>query len=248
MADIASETALQHLESLYPHGEITSSSDVIQNPWYLVTLASFAAANRPEAVPLLFKYVLGGLEQAQNRFNIPVPEANHEKYLLAHRFRDAIFKGGIIGGYSRAINALVSLLEVTPEELRDTNRQRDTTLSLPELEKRGQVFFQANYGETADGVQDLLDRVYPDMGWFSNTIAYGLVYGYAEILDQLETSYILVGSLIAVDTPRQIGWHLENARRGGASLEQIRAVRQIAICVSQSAGVRWRNVIPEIKE
>ena len=118
MADIASETALQHLESLYPHGEITSSSDgtrvqklvmvsvlkrllVIQNPWYLVTLASFAAANRPEAVPLLFKHVLGGLEQAQNRFNTPLPEANHEKYLLAHRFRDAIFKGGIIGGYSR---------------------------------------------------------------------------------------------------------------------------------------------------
>ncbi|KAN0115890.1 AhpD-like protein [Russula decolorans] len=254
MADIAQETDLQHLESLYPHGEITSSSDgnsyktLIQNPWYLVTLASFAAANRPEAVPLLFKYVLGRLEQAQNRFNTPVPEANHEKYLLAHRFRDAIFKGGVIGGYSRAINALVSLLEVTPEELRDTNRQRDTTLSLPELEKRGQVFFQANYGETADDVQGLLDRIYPDMGWFSNTIAYGTVYGYTEILDQLETSYILVGSLIAVDTPRQIDWHLANARRGGASLEQIRAVRQIAICASQSAGVKWRNVIPEIKE
>ena len=27
MADIASETALQHLESLYPHGEVTSSSE-----------------------------------------------------------------------------------------------------------------------------------------------------------------------------------------------------------------------------
>jgi hypothetical protein len=118
MADIASETALQHLESLYPHGEITSSLDgdpykpvmsistqsdflVIKNPWYLPTLASFAAGNRPEAVPRLFKYVLGGLEQAQNRFSTPVLEANHEKFLLAHRFRDAIFKGGIIGGYSR---------------------------------------------------------------------------------------------------------------------------------------------------
>jgi hypothetical protein len=122
MADIASETALRHLKSLYPHaGEITSSSDgnlyktrsgyqyistqcdflVIQNPWYIVTLASFSAANRPEAVPLLFKYVLGELEQAQNRFNTPVPEADHEKYLLALRFRDAIFKGGIIAGCSR---------------------------------------------------------------------------------------------------------------------------------------------------
>jgi hypothetical protein len=79
---------------------------VIQNPWYLVTLASFAAANRPEAVPLLFKYALGELEQAQNRFNISVPEANHEKYLLAQRFRDTIFKGGIIAGYSRVYTLL----------------------------------------------------------------------------------------------------------------------------------------------
>ena len=58
----------------------------------------------------------------------------------------------------------------------------------------------------------------------------------------------MVGSLIAMDTPLQINWHLANARRGGASLEQIRAVRQIAIEVSQSAEVKWRNVIPEVKD
>ncbi len=74
---------------------------VIRNPWYLITLASFAAGNRPDAVPLLFKYALGELEQAQNQFNVPAPEANREKLLLTRKFRDAIFKGGMIGGYSR---------------------------------------------------------------------------------------------------------------------------------------------------
>jgi hypothetical protein len=85
-------------------------------------------------------------------------------------------------------------------------------------------------------------------GWFSNTIAYGTVYGYTEFVNQLETSYVLVGSLIAADTPRQINWHMDNARRGGASLEQVRAARLIAIRASESAGVRWRNVVPETKE
>ena len=85
-------------------------------------------------------------------------------------------------------------------------------------------------------------------GWFSNTIAYGSVYGHLDILNQLETSYVLVGALIAADTPRQIVWHLDNARRGGASLEQTRAVRQIAIEVSQSVGVKWREGVPEVKE
>ncbi|KAH9999087.1 hypothetical protein BJV77DRAFT_1058615 [Russula vinacea] len=227
MADIASDTALQHLKSLYPYGQVTSSSDVIQNPWYIIVLVSFSFGNRPEAVPHLFNYVLRELEHAQNQFKVPTLEANREKLLLARRFRDAIFKGGIVGGYSKAINSLISLLEATPEELRDTERQS------------GEVFFRALY--------DLLDKIYPDMGWFSNTIAYGSVYGHTEILNQLETSYVLVGSLIAVDTPLQIAWHLDNARRGGSSLEQARAIRQIAIEASQSTGVTWKNDVPEVK-
>jgi hypothetical protein len=51
---------------------------------------------------------------------------------------------------------------------------RDTTLSLPELEKRGQVYFQANYGETADDVQELLDRIYPDMGEHTMLLEYAI--------------------------------------------------------------------------
>ncbi|KAI0293418.1 hypothetical protein BC826DRAFT_1015408 [Russula brevipes] len=208
---------------------------VIQNPWYIVTLVCFTTGNRPDAVPLLFKYVLGEVERAQNQFQVPEVEAKRERLLLSRKFRDAIFKCGVVGGYSKAINALVDLLEVTPEDLRDTERQRETGISLPELERRGEGFFRDFYGETADGVQDLLDKIYPDMGWFSSTIAYGSVYGYTGILTRLETAYVLVGTLIAVDTPRQTGWHLANARRG-------------AIESSRSAGVRWRNEVPEVKE
>ena len=119
MADIASETALQYLKSLYPYGETTSSSDgssyktlvvgisaqcnspVLQNPWYIVTVVSFMTANRPEAVPFLYKYVLGELEQAQKQFNVPVLEANGEKLLLTRKFRDAIFKASLMGGISK---------------------------------------------------------------------------------------------------------------------------------------------------
>ncbi|KAH8991087.1 hypothetical protein EDB86DRAFT_3184577 [Lactarius hatsudake] len=247
MAEITTEESLQRLKTLYPYGEITSSLDVIQNPWYIVTIVTLTAGNRPEAIPLVFKYVLGDLERTQNEFKVPKDEAQGEKLRLARRFRDAIFKCGILAGYSKAINSLISLLEVTPDELRDITRQRDTSSSLPVLETRGQEFFRALYGETAGGVQDLLDKIYPDMGWFSNTIAYGSVYGHLDILNQLETSYVQVGALIAADTPRQVNWHLENARRGGASLEQTQAVRQIAIEVCQSVGIKWRDGVPEVK-
>jgi hypothetical protein len=55
-------------------------------------------ANRPEAVPLLYKYVLGELEHAQNQFNVPALEANREKLLLTRKFRDAFFKACLMGG------------------------------------------------------------------------------------------------------------------------------------------------------
>ena len=71
---------------------------VVQNPWYIVTAVSFMTANRPEAVPLLYKYVFRELEQAQNQFNVPTREANREKFLLTRKFRDAMFKACLMGG------------------------------------------------------------------------------------------------------------------------------------------------------
>jgi hypothetical protein len=75
-----------------------NSPPVVQNPWYIVTAVSFMTANRPEAVPLLYKYVLGELEHAQKQFNVPTTEAKREKLLLTRKFRDAIFKACLMAG------------------------------------------------------------------------------------------------------------------------------------------------------
>lgn len=126
------------------------------------------------------------------------------------------------------------------------------------------------YGDTSDGVQKLLDNIYPDMGrllmvlvlpefpaegnsliitgYFSITIGYGLVYGYTDVLSALETSYTLVAALIAGDTPQQIFWHLNGARRGGATLDEVKAVRQISIEVASRCGISWSDGVPEVPE
>ena len=83
-------------------------------------------------------------------------------------------------------------------------------------------------------------------GWFSKVIGYGMTYGQTDVLSQVEVSYILVAALIAVDTPRQIVWHLANAQHGGATVEETKAVRQISMEVAQKSGVRWRNAVPEV--
>jgi len=247
MADIATTEFLAKLKGLYPDSNVLSSStDVLKNPWWILAAAAFSTGNRPDAVPILFKSVLGDLEKAHEQFAVSEEQAYKEKLTLARKFRDLLLKSGMLSGYSKAINALNALHSVMPKELQDTKTLRNTTLSTAEFEKIGGDFFKSMYGDTAEQVLGFQSTLFPDLGWLTKMLSFGCVYGFTEYTNQLETSYILIGTLIAADTPMQVGWHLANARRGGATLEQARASREIAIEVSKSTGVAWKNQIPDV--
>ncbi|EDR10888.1 uncharacterized protein LACBIDRAFT_315847 [Laccaria bicolor S238N-H82] len=234
MSAVATSTFLNSVKAFYP---TRKGVGTVVNPWYIVAAVAFSASNKPEGVSEVFRYVLQEL---------PLASQLADRRMIAGKLREAIFKSGLISGYPKAINSLKALHEATPEELRETKIQRDTGLSLTEYEKRGDVFWRSVYGDTADNIQVMLNSIYPDMGWFSKTIGYGITYSNFEILSPLETSYALVASLIAGDTPQQIAWHLDGARRGGATLEEAQAVRKIAMEVASHAGVRWQEGVPEI--
>lgn len=82
----------------------------------------------------------------------------------------------------------------------------------------------------------------------SKAIGYGFVYNHLHVVNQLHTSYAIVAALIAMDTPRQIGWHLSNCRRGGATFEEVVGVREICIKIAGACGISWRNGVPEVKD
>ncbi|KAI3607731.1 carboxymuconolactone decarboxylase [Moniliophthora roreri] len=150
---------LRRMQGIYPP---SSSGKVWKNPWYILASVAFSAANEPEGVPIVFQYALQGVE-------------GKDRMTLARKTRDAIFKSGLTSGYSKAINSLVALDAVMPEELKE--RQ-----------------------------------------------------------------------VLSNDTPRQINWHLAGARRIGASLEEVRAAREIAMQCSELVGVRWKEGVPEVMD
>ncbi|KAJ3529453.1 hypothetical protein NM688_g7853 [Phlebia brevispora] len=246
MADLATPQFLEQLKSIYPKSSsLQGTKAVLANPWYFLTAVGFGSSNRPEAVPLVFLNALEDLKKAQKAEGVDEATAQAEQLLLARRFREGILKGGILCGASRAINSLIALHEVMPPELRDKQTLRDQSVTTEQYVANGEKLFRSMYRETADKVQGLLDEIYPDMGWFSKVIGYGMTYNETDVLSQVEVSYILVAALIAVDTPRQIAWHLANAQHGGASLDEAKAVRQISIEVAQKSGIKWRDAVPE---
>ena len=75
-----------------------------------------------------------------------------------------------------------------------------------------------------------------------------MTYGGTDVLAPTELIYVMVAALLAVDSPTQVGWHLANARGGGAPPAETRAVHGAAVRVAQRAGVVWRGGVPEVAE
>ncbi|KAF8164006.1 hypothetical protein BJ912DRAFT_1035132 [Pholiota molesta] len=232
-----SPSFLNGLKALFPEntgsriGSTTTTESILRNPWYIVAAVAFSASNRPEAIPRVFEHVLEDIKSSSSSQSGTKPDNK----LLAQKLREALFKSGLI-----AINGLKSLHEAMPEELRDTKfNGTDPNAPLADYEINGQSLWRSVYGEKADSVQGLLTRSTQIwVRWFSKTIGYP---------SALETSYTLVAALIAGDTPQQIAWHLDGAQRGGASFEEVRAVRELSIRVAEFSGVQWRHTIPEVE-
>ncbi|CAL1703377.1 unnamed protein product [Somion occarium] len=220
MAQLATAQFLQHLRSLYPHqsGSPDTPSAIVGQPWYLIAAVAFSASNKPDATAVVFQYVLNDLEKVE----FAAEKDRHAARLaVARRIREAVLQSGLLSGYARAINSLVALHGVTPPELREQTTIRNTN-------------------------QHITDYAENDMGWFSNTVGYGITYRGTNVLSQVETSYVIATANICMDTPRQIAWHLANARHGGATVEQAKAVREIAMEVASAAGIQWTEAVPEV--
>ncbi|CCM04516.1 uncharacterized protein FIBRA_06697 [Fibroporia radiculosa] len=243
MAALAGVEFLKQLRSIYPsHGALTPAA-ILAQPWYLVAAVAFSASRKPEAVPAVFELALNELKLVQGGEQ---PETIQEQRMtLANKIREAILHSGLLSGFPRTIESLVALNKVMPEELRTKTVQRDTKKSLDEYTESGDKLFRSMYRNTADSVRGLLYSAYPDLGWFCDIVGYGIVYGGTNVLTQVEVSYTIVAALIAVDAPRQVTWHLANAQNGGATLDEARAVREIAMRVAERSGVTWKDAVPE---
>lgn len=240
------DSFIQSLSDIYP----CSSTHPTENPWSWLAAIAFSALNRPEQASKVFEYAVKQLSTHQ------------DKLLLAKKFRDSIFKAGIIFGYPKTINALIQLNTVMPEDLKESSVLRyasmllypgrkkniishsDTNLSLSDLQRVGQSYFDSGYGTTSESVRGLIHNSYPDLGYLTIAIAYGFVYSFSDILNKYETSYTMIAALIPSDLPRQVGWHFHSAIRSGATIEQVQAVRQIVIKVSEFCGKQWESTIP----
>lgn len=78
------------------------------------------------------------------------------------------------------------------------------------------------------------------------TLGYGYVYAFLEVISSKETSFVTISTMIANATPSQLGWHLTRAVHHGATVEEVRTVREIALRIAIKAGVPLKTEVPII--
>ncbi|KAL3428109.1 carboxymuconolactone decarboxylase [Phlyctema vagabunda] len=211
-----------------------------QHTWYFITVTTLCMLNRPEEIPAVYKYAL---ECDYETLDLKLLLEKQLK--ISRRMRESLIKASAVGGIPKAINALCALKEVTPLELRDdpaefspTDRRGDI-YSIPSalIIQRGQDFFSKVYGKVAKRIMGQMDYSgTEDLGLIARLI-YGHLLSNTTVLSPAETSFVLIAGLIPQDVNPQLKGHLRGALNGGASVEEVRAVRETVIKICEASGM-----------
>ena len=179
---------------------------------------------------------------------------------LARRFREGLVKSSAIIGLPKTINALMALKTGTPPHCLDpapefaspenlnssaTGKEHDNPRweeiyggSPAEVMQRGTALFDTVYGKVSQRVMGQLASSASDLALVAR-----LEYGYilsarSDILNPVETSCVLLAGLIPQDVNPQLKGHLKGMVNNGASVEEVRAVRDMVIKICEVAGMK----------
>ncbi|KAI9771879.1 MAG: hypothetical protein M1840_001649 [Geoglossum simile] len=193
--------------------------------------------NRPGEIGSLLRYAVDGLGE------------HGEQLKVARRMREALVKSAAVGGLPKAINALLSLKSATQPSLLDPpattfpSRTTESSTTPPShFFLRGQHFWDTTYGKISHRVMSQLDNAgTPDLG-FTARLMYGYLLSDTNVLTPAESSFCLLAGLIPQDVNPQLKGHLKGALNNGATVDEVRAVRDVVIQMCEAAGMERLEV------
>ncbi|KAH8652485.1 AhpD-like protein [Xylariales sp. PMI_506] len=209
--------------------------------WYLIAATTLTILNRPDEIRKVYTYAI----EKECR-GAELKSSMEEELRISRRMREALVKTSAIGGLPKTINSLLSLKEVTPVDMLDevgsaspTGRSVDLyQIPTYDILRRGQTFFDMIYGKISKRVMGQMDRSGTEDLGLIGRLVYGHILSNVKILSPAETSFIMIAGLIPQDVNPQLKGHLRGALNGGATVEEVRAVRQVAMMICEAYGMK----------
>lgn len=146
----------------------------------------------------------------------------------------------------QSINALLALKTVTPDDLQDeplgyspTSRPADIyDVPSSQILSRGQAFFDKIYGKISRRVMGQMDRSGTEDLGLTARLLYGYILSNTSVLTSAESSFVLIAGLIPQDVNPQLKGHLKGALNGGATVDEVRAVREVVLNICKAYGMK----------
>ncbi|KAI9724820.1 MAG: hypothetical protein M1812_000096 [Candelaria pacifica] len=211
-----------------------------KHTWYFIAGVTLSVINRPDEIPKVFNYALS------NGAGHSDTKPQHDEQLqIARKLREALIKAAPIGGLPKAINALFSLKFATPQSLLDeplgyspTSRSAEVyDMPSSQILHRGQTFFDKIYGKVSKRVMGQMDRSGTEDLGLTARLMYGYLLSNTSVLTAAESSFVLLAGLIPQDVNPQLKGHLKGALNNGATIEEVKAVREVVIQICEASGM-----------
>lgn len=180
------------LQYLHEHPRLPKDS------WYFIAAVTLAVLNRPDEIPAIYRYA------AQH---VTRHDDIGDELRILRRIREALLKTSAVAGAPKVINACVALKEGAPKHLQERDIDKSTTgrradineLPSTQVLQRGQAFFDKIYGKISGRVTKMMkDSGTEDLDIIAK-LSYAFVLSNTTVLDQAETSYVLIAALIPQD-------------------------------------------------
>ncbi|WBW71879.1 carboxymuconolactone decarboxylase-like protein, Pxp2 [Schizosaccharomyces osmophilus] len=195
--------------------------------FYIVSVVAYSSSNRPENI--------GGITKEA------VEQVGPSIFA---KLREALVKSAPLVGFPRTINSLRELAlnfpKTFPNEFsRASDEQVNTSV-------RGKLYFEKTYGKVTDRVLNSMQSSSSDLAHIAIDYAYGKVLSFNEVISPLETSLMIIASLVPQDVNPQLRGHLKGALNHGATKEQVMAARNISVAIAKDSGIVFRGEVESL--
>ncbi|KAL2826244.1 hypothetical protein BDW59DRAFT_161081 [Aspergillus cavernicola] len=192
--------------------------------WYITAIVALSSLNYPEEIGplythLLEHYIATGDQVEQTRK----------------------IKESLTG------NAMRELYLATPTHLVDNTCYRAHDLDAGGAYERGDEFLKSIYRDVPDlnTEDDYVRKCSPDYFHLVSRLFYPYIFSFDKILDKLESSQVIVSSLIGIECAGQARNHMKGMLWNGATREEVTMIRDIVVAIAERLGVhRKGGVIP----
>lgn len=117
-----------------------------------------------------------------------------------------------------------------------------------DTDERGEAYMRNIFRADLDPFLENMDKYWPDLRTLVVTYIYGYYQSDLSILDAVTTSLLNVATLVPMDVPAEVGWHMRGTIRNGGSEGTLEAVWEITMKICEICEVVLKNEMPKAED